>query len=90
MVRRCALRLLGSRGVEVVELQAIGDARVEEHLDRGERHDQPLGNAVEGELHLEAVVGDGQVPEAVLQHDRHLVGIFLLQALGETDAGRTV
>src|SRR5690606_33583221 len=38
----------------LVELEAVGHARIEEDLDRRKRNDQPLGNAVEGELHLEA------------------------------------
>ena len=42
-----------------------------------------LGDAVEGELHLEALLVDDQVPEAMLEDDRHLLGIFLLQALRE-------
>ena len=86
MVCRCALHLLGSRGAEVVELQAVGDARVEEHLDGVKGHDQALGNAVEGELHLEEGVVDGQLPEAVLEHHRHLFRVFLAQAVGEVHA----
>jgi hypothetical protein len=43
--------LRGSAGdVEVLELQPVGHARIEEHLDGVERHQEPLGDAVEGEL----------------------------------------
>src|SRR5262245_59850181 len=42
---RGAQRLAGKIGV--FELQAVGDARIEEHLDSGERNRQPLWDAVE-------------------------------------------
>ena len=72
--------------VRVLELQAVAHARIEEHADCGEGHDEALGDAVERQLHLKAAVVDGKIPEAVLQHDRHLGGILVLQALRQHDA----
>ncbi len=70
----------------VVELQAVADARVDEDLDGGERNDKALRDAVERQLHLEAVFRDDQVPEAVLQDDRHLARIFFFETFREDDA----
>ena len=89
LAARCADLMRGrALGVGLVELQAVGHARIEEHLDRGEGDHEPLGDAVERQLHLEALVVDDQVPEAVLQDDRHLLGVFLLQPLGQHDPRR--
>src|SRR6185312_13748657 len=41
-----------------VELQAVAHARVDKHLDGGKRNDKSLGNAIERQLHLEAIVRD--------------------------------
>ena len=62
-----------------LELQPVWDARVEKHLDRREGDHNALGNAVERQLNLELFLAHAQVPEAVLQNDRHFFGIFFLQ-----------
>ena len=41
----------------------------------------------EGQADLEGVLGDGEIPELVLEDDRHLLRIFLAQALRNADAG---
>src|SRR5690606_20999286 len=56
-------------GACLVELKAIRHARIEEDLDGGKGNDQPLGDAVECQLHLEANVADDELPEAMLEHD---------------------
>src|SRR5436190_10165243 len=81
-----SVRGLAARGAELVraptlavgllELQAVGHARVEEHLDGGEGNSETLRDAVKGEFDLKAVVADDQVPKAMLQDDRHLLGVL--------------
>ena len=61
------------------ELQAELHRRIEEALDGGERDEQPLRNAVERQADLEGVLGDRQVPELVLEDDRHLLRILRAQ-----------
>lgn len=48
-----------------------------------------LRHVIEGQLDLEAVVVDAQVPVLVLQHDRHLARVARGDLLGEFHAGRT-
>src|SRR5690606_13605299 len=72
--------------VRRLELQTVADARIEENLERRERDYKPFGDAVERQLHLEPVLGDVEIPEAVLQNDRHLLGILVPKTLGEDDA----
>ena len=45
------------------------------------------GNLVEAQPDREADIGDIQVPELVLEHDRHLVGEALAQVIGYLDPG---
>ncbi len=71
-----------------LELQAELHRRIEEAFDRLERDVQLLGNAVERERDLEMRLGDGEIPELVLQHDGHLFRILLAQARRELHAGR--
>src|SRR5262249_39653144 len=68
------------------ELQAELHRRIEEALDRAERHRQPLGDAAERKPDLEAILGHHQVPELVLQDDGHLVRILREQARRELHA----
>ena len=81
---KLAHRVAGEIGA--FELQAIGNAGVEEHADRRERHHQALLDAVEREVHLEPLLLDDQIPEAVLQDDRHLLRVLLPQTPGDDHA----
>ena len=72
-------------GVGLAELQAELGGGIVERLDRLDGTHQPLRHAAEGEFHLEALIGHLQVPELVLQHDGHLLGILLLEALRHRD-----
>ena len=76
-------RLLGGIGLEG---QRELDRRIVELGDRRERHVQRRRNAAERQADGEAVVLDLQVPEAVLDDDRHLVREALEQMLGDRDA----
>ena len=49
---------------------------------------QLLGNVGEGQADIEGGLGDVEVPELVLQHDRHLLGILLAHPVGDLHAGR--
>src|SRR5690606_25694275 len=73
-------------GTCLVELEAIGHARIEENFDGGKGNDQPLRDAVECQLHLEANIADDELPEAMLEHDRHFFGVFALEAFRDHDA----
>ena len=42
-----------------------------------ERNDEPLGLVLEAQGHRESILLDLEVPELVLEHDRHLLGILL-------------
>jgi len=75
-------------GVLRLELQAELDGRIEEGGDRVIGNQQPLRHAGEGEPDLEGVVADVEVPELVLEHDRHLVRMLLAQALRQAHARR--
>ena len=59
-----------------------------ENAHRAERNDEPFRDVVERKTDLEAVLGYGQVPELVLQHDGHFVRILLLEPLRKADARR--
>jgi hypothetical protein len=59
-----------------------------EACDRIEGHDQAFGLAGEMEAHFESVLGDDEVPELVLQDDRHLVGKAAPDRGRRDDAGR--
>jgi len=50
--------------------------RIEEALDRRERYHQPLGDAAERQTDLETILCHHQVPELMLQDDRHLFRIL--------------
>ena len=66
-----------------LELQAELHGGIEEALHGIEGDDQLFRHVVEGELHLEAVVLDMQVPVLVLQHDGHLARVALRDLLGQ-------
>ena len=72
-----------------LELEAERHRRIGEAGDRIERHDQSFGLAGEVEVHFERVLGDHQVPELMLQDDRHLVGKAALDR-GRNDDPRRV
>ena len=57
-----------------LELEPERNRRIGEAGDRIERHDQSLGLAGKVQADLERVLGDDEVPELVLEDDRHLVG----------------
>src|SRR4051812_5146378 len=59
---------------DLLELDAKGNRWIDELLDRGEGHGEPLRDAAERHTNLEARVADDQIPELVLQNDRHRVG----------------
>src|SRR3954468_20274593 len=75
--RRVVLRMLVivERAVLALrlELELEIDCRIYEAGDRRERDCQPRRRLVEAQADLEAVVAHLQVPEAVLNDDRHLV-----------------
>src|SRR5262245_47598693 len=74
--------LLGLSGGIGLELQAEVDRRVDEIGHRGERYDQGRGHAAKAQSDRKFMVGDLQIPEAVLDDDGHLVGESLDQMLG--------
>ena len=69
-----------------LEAQAELDRRVHEGADRVEGDHHRFGRVAEVERDREPLVGDDQVVEPVLDHDRHLVGIAVAQPVGHLDA----
>src|SRR5579883_448180 len=63
------------------------DAGVVEDTDRAEGDDQPFRDIVEGKADLETVLRHSKVPELMLQHNRHLMRIFVRQPFRKADAG---
>ena len=62
------------------ELEAKLHRGVGKSLQGIEGDGQTLGNVVEREADLEAGVGDDQVPELMLQDDRHFFRVLRAQA----------
>ena len=62
---------------------------IEKALDGSERNDETLRDVVERQLDLKTAVVDGEVPELVLENDRHALGVILAQPLGDGHAGVT-
>jgi hypothetical protein len=62
-----------------VEFQAELDARVDEGVDRLEGNHDRLGDAAEVQRDREAVLHHRQVLEPLLQDDRHVLRVALLQ-----------
>jgi len=58
------------------EFQAKLYGRIEEALDRGERHHQPLGDAAERQADFKTVLRHHEVPELMLEDDGHLFRIL--------------
>ena len=79
--RRWAFLALG----DFFELQAELHRRIEEAVDRLERHAEPFRNAAERQADLEAALGHLQIPELMLQDDGHLVR-DIARAAGPTAA----
>src|SRR5690606_7822898 len=71
-----------------LELQPEIDRRIDERGDRRERDHQLGRDLVEAQPDRKAVLVDRQVPELVLQHDRHFVGKAFAQVLGDGYARR--
>ena len=69
-----------------LELQAELHRRVEEAVDRLERHRELFRNSAERQADLELVVADFQIPELVLEDDGHLLRILPEQPLGNAHA----
>ena len=69
-----------------LEFQAEIDRRIDEIGHRGEGHDQGRRHAAEAEADRKLLIVDLEVPEAVLDDDRHLVGEALDQMLGDRNA----
>src|SRR6185437_3846392 len=69
--RNLVHRILGS-----FELQAELYRGIEEVLDRLEGHHEPFGNSAEGEPDFEAILRHREIPELMLQDDRHLFRIL--------------
>src|SRR5262249_16713434 len=55
---------------------------------RLEWYPEALGYSIERQPDLELLLGDDQIPELVLQNDRHLLRILLAQARRYPHAGR--
>ena len=70
-----------------LELEAEIDRRVDEIGDRRERNPQGRRHAAERQADREGVLFDLQVPEAVLDYDRHLFGKAIGEVLGDRNAG---
>ena len=74
----------GSHGMLLVfrrlELEAETGMRIDECRDRLEGYEQALGHRIEREPDLEGGFCNAEIPELVLQHDRHLFGILLANA----------
>jgi hypothetical protein len=68
-----------------LELQREIDRRVDEGGHRRERNHQPRRHLIERQADLEAVVQHAQIPEPVLDDDRHLVGKALRQVARNLD-----
>jgi hypothetical protein len=67
-------------------LQAELHRRIEEALDRSEGNHEPLGNAAEREADLETIFRHHQIPELMLQDNRHLFRILREQPRRQFDA----
>src|SRR3954468_4321230 len=82
------LVLLRARSLGLgLELEREIDRGIDEAGDRREGDDEARRRLVEAEADLEAVVADLEIPEAVLDDDRHLVREALGKMLGNVDAG---
>ena len=68
--------VLGFAGDHGLEMHAEIDRRVAERGQGRERNAQMLGSAPEIERHAEALVVNLQIPELMLQDDRHFVRIL--------------
>src|SRR5690606_22919728 len=90
--RRVVFGLFVRGGFDVgdsgVELQPEVDRRVDEGRDCREGNLQLGRDLVEAQSDLEAVIVDRQIPELVLQDDRHLVREALAQMLRYMHVGR--
>src|SRR5581483_6280748 len=64
------------------------DRRVGKAADRGKGNRQAFELLLETEGDREALLADLEVPELVLEHDRHFLGIALAQAVRNRDARR--
>ena len=78
--------LTSARRRPELELEAELDGGVEEAGQRVEGHEQPLRHAGEGQPDLEGVLRDAEIPELVLQDDRHVLRVFLAQPLRHAHA----
>ena len=76
---RCGRRL---------ELQRELHRRIDEGLHGAERNEQPFRHAVEGQADLEGMLGDREIPELVLEDDRHILRILVHQPRRNPDARR--
>src|SRR3546814_17919010 len=72
-----------------LELQPEIDRRIDECSDRSKRNGELGGDLVEAQPHRKSRFIHFQVPELVLQNDRHLVGEALAQAGRDRNAWRT-
>ena len=68
-----------------LKLQAEVHCRINKCRNRGERNDQLCGHLIEAQSHRKTCLGDGQIPELVLDDDCHLVRKTFAQALGDVD-----
>ena len=69
-----------------VERHLEARVRVDEARNRMERHVQLLRHALERQPDLKRRIGDGQIPELVLQDHRHLARILGGEARGDAHA----
>jgi hypothetical protein len=86
-VRR-PVRLGNGVGVFDIEFQLEIHRRIIEAADRRIGNMQLFRHVGEGQADIEGVLGDFEIPELVLQHDRHLLGILLAHPVGDLHAGR--
>src|SRR6185437_6037430 len=71
---------------DLLELQPELHRRVEEALDRLERHAELLRHAAERKADRETGFVDLEIPELVLQDDGHLLGVLRLDPVGQAHA----
>jgi hypothetical protein len=67
-------------------LQAELHGGIKKTVDRLKRHREAFRNAAERKADLESFLVDFQIPELVLQDNRHFVGILGAQAIRQANA----
>ena len=89
-------RFVGRRGslifrrlvLDRLELESELHGRIVERRERLERHGNAFRHAAERQADLEGLIADGEIPELMLQDDRHFARVLRAHAIGKPHARR--